>query len=90
MNKLILFVFDALFGCKHENYTWPITTKDGTHVSCLSCGKTLPYDFASLGDKQLPAPKVTAPRQWVLDTPGHIVCAMIAPGKVAFDIEVRQ
>ncbi len=47
---------DALFGCWHKNYSFPITTRrgqrrspaaavTGTYVVCLDCGKEFPYDW---------------------------------------------
>lgn len=48
-------LWDALFGCRHERYTWPLTVRGeasrpagrvtGTYVCCLQCGAELPYDF---------------------------------------------
>ena len=50
-------VFDMLFGCWHRNYSFPITVKKGheayshatsrtgTYVVCLDCGKEFPYDW---------------------------------------------
>lgn len=68
-------IFELVFGCKHTNYTWPITTKkkDGTKettVSCLDCGKTMKYDFAKLGSEEVIAPpRRTAPKVHEIDTP---------------------
>ncbi len=47
---------DALFGCWHKNYSFPITARrgqrrspaaavTGTYVVCLDCGKEFPYDW---------------------------------------------
>jgi hypothetical protein len=52
-------LFDALFGCKHSNYTFPISVRSrsrrnpaalltGTYVACLDCGKELPYDWQDM------------------------------------------
>jgi hypothetical protein len=48
-------VVDALFGCWHHRYSFPITIKKGprsraafatgTYVVCLDCGKELAYDW---------------------------------------------
>ncbi len=50
-------VFDMLFGCWHQNYSFPISAKKvtanhphaahltGTYVVCLDCGKEFPYDW---------------------------------------------
>jgi hypothetical protein len=47
---------DAIFGCWHSHYSFPITVRaasrrsraasvTGTYVVCLDCGKELPYDW---------------------------------------------
>lgn len=45
---------DALFGCWHSHYSFPITVRAGsrrhgaaagTYVVCLDCGKELAYDW---------------------------------------------
>jgi hypothetical protein len=51
-------IFDALFGCWHNHYSFPITVKKGrrgaaalltgTYVVCLDCGKELPYDWKEM------------------------------------------
>jgi hypothetical protein len=48
-------ILDALFGCWHSRYSFPITVRarsrsqapapTGTYVVCLDCGKELPYDW---------------------------------------------
>ncbi|HWX56776.1 MAG TPA: hypothetical protein VN176_19495 [Verrucomicrobiae bacterium] len=50
-------LLDILFGCWHENYSFPVTIKrgerraapaasaTGTYVVCLDCGKEFPYDW---------------------------------------------
>jgi hypothetical protein len=49
-------VYDAVFGCWHSRYSFPITVRagsrrtaanprTGTYVVCLDCGKELPYDW---------------------------------------------
>jgi hypothetical protein len=52
--------FEALFGCRHSNYTFPITVRSrsrrrnsaasltGTYVACLDCGKEFPYDWQDM------------------------------------------
>jgi hypothetical protein len=62
-------IFDALFGCWHNHYSFPITVKKGrrsaaalltgTYVVCLDCGKELPYDWkemkvVELGEERAP------------------------------------
>jgi hypothetical protein len=51
---------DALFGCAHRHYTFPITAKkpgtltpEGKHstttyIVCLDCGKEFPYDWQQM------------------------------------------
>jgi len=50
------FLWDVFFGCRHRNYSFPITTKSlrqrsdaaaatGTYVVCLDCGQEFGYDW---------------------------------------------
>jgi hypothetical protein len=52
-------IVDALFGCWHSHYSFPITVRaglrrskaasvTGTYVVCLDCGKELPYDWREM------------------------------------------
>ena len=53
-------VFDLLFGCGHNKYSFPITTRKGstprneaarvtgTYVVCLDCGKEFAYDWQEM------------------------------------------
>jgi hypothetical protein len=52
-------LFDAVFGCWHGHYSFPITVRSGsrrsqaasltgTYVVCLDCGKELPYDWKEM------------------------------------------
>jgi predicted transcriptional regulator len=51
-------LLDALFGCGHKHYSFPITVKKGwrspaasvtgTYVVCLDCGKEFPYDWKQM------------------------------------------
>jgi hypothetical protein len=51
-------IFDALFGCWHKHYSFPITVKKGrrsaaalltgTYVVCLDCGRELAYDWKEM------------------------------------------
>ena len=56
---MIARIVDAMFGCRHSNYSFPRTTRPvakrsavaaltGTYVVCLDCGKELPYDWAEM------------------------------------------
>jgi len=49
-------LFDAVFGCGHQHYGFPITVRPGrrrnpaasltgTYVVCLDCGKEMSYDW---------------------------------------------
>lgn len=49
-------LMDAVFGCWHSHYSFPITIRagsgrtkaamrTGTYVVCLNCGKELAYDW---------------------------------------------
>jgi len=49
---------DAVFGCKHSRYSFPVTIRKnprpqaaaltGTYVACLDCGKEFPYDWQEM------------------------------------------
>jgi len=52
-------MLDAVFGCWHRNYSFPITlapgsarceaaSLTGTYVVCLECGKELSYDWNAM------------------------------------------
>jgi hypothetical protein len=51
-------IFDVLFGCTHNRYSFPITVKKGarsraasvtgTYVVCLKCGKEMAYDWKQM------------------------------------------
>ena len=56
MMELLDLLLDILFGCTHPKLTFPITSRPGqrrseaaavtgTYVTCLDCGKELPYDW---------------------------------------------
>jgi hypothetical protein len=53
---MIAELYDALFGCRHSRYSFPVTVcgkgrrtqasaLTGTYVACLDCGKEFPYDW---------------------------------------------
>ena len=54
LSKLI----DAMFGCHHARYSFPITVRagsrnavsqrPGTYVACLDCGKEFRYDWQEM------------------------------------------
>ncbi len=55
LSKLI----DALFGCRHARYSFPITVRagsprtptarrTGTYVACLHCGREFRYDWHAM------------------------------------------
>jgi hypothetical protein len=50
---------DAMFGCRHARYSFPITVRagsrrypaaqrTGTYVACLDCGKEFRYDWQTM------------------------------------------
>ena len=54
-------LIDAVFGCRHARYSFPITIRHssirtevpaaahtGTYVACLDCGRELPYDWRQM------------------------------------------
>jgi hypothetical protein len=56
---MISKLYDAVFGCKHSRYSFPVTirgkarrpqaaTLTGTYVACLDCGRELPYDWQEM------------------------------------------
>jgi hypothetical protein len=56
---MVAKLFDALFGCRHSNYSFPITVRSrsrripaaaltGTYVACLDCGREFPYDWQDM------------------------------------------
>ncbi len=55
LSKLI----DAIFGCRHARYSFPITVRadsrrssttqrTGTYVACLDCGREFRYDWQEM------------------------------------------
>lgn len=54
---MIARLYDAVFGCRHSRYSFPVTVRrsgarrpqaaalTGTYVACLDCGKEFPYDW---------------------------------------------
>lgn len=56
---MVARILDALFGCWHTHYSFPLTVRPGsrrnraatitgTYVVCLNCGKELPYDWQEM------------------------------------------
>jgi hypothetical protein len=56
---MIAKLFDAVFGCWHNHYSFPITVRSGsrrnkaasltgTYVVCLDCGKEFAYDWQEM------------------------------------------
>ena len=56
---MITRLFEAVFGCWHSHYSFPITIRPGsrrskaasltgTYVVCLDCGKEFPYDWKTM------------------------------------------
>jgi hypothetical protein len=57
---MISKILDALFGCWHQHYSFPITVRNearrscvaagptGTYVVCLDCGREFPYDWKQM------------------------------------------
>ena len=52
-------LYDAVFGCKHPRYSFPINVRRAAHrpqaamltghyVACLDCGRELPYDWKEM------------------------------------------
>ena len=56
---MITKMMNALFGCRHARYSFPITmrasarcgtnvARTGTYVVCLDCGRELSYDWQEM------------------------------------------
>lgn len=51
-------LIEALFGCSHRNFSFPLTKRGGqrgslatatrTYVVCLDCGQEFPYDWQEM------------------------------------------
>ena len=52
-------LLDAMFGCRHSRYSFPITVRagsrrtpptqrTGTYVACLDCGQEFRYDWREM------------------------------------------
>jgi RNA polymerase subunit RPABC4/transcription elongation factor Spt4 len=59
VDMMIAELVDAIFGCKHSRYSFPVSvrrltrrpqaaTLTGTYVACLDCGKEFPYDWQGM------------------------------------------
>src|SRR5260370_2260376 len=57
--KMFSKLVDALFGCRHTRYSFPITVRagsrrtptarhTGTYVACLHCGRYFRYDWHAM------------------------------------------
>lgn len=70
-------LMDAMFGCWHSHYSFPITLRagarrnraayrTGTYVVCLDCGKELPYDWKEmrvLGERESKAARALVTKE---------------------------
>lgn len=72
MSGLVDSLLSLLSFCTHDRYSWPQTAKGKTSVSCLDCGKNLPYDWNGLGtEEQINPPRKTAPKVFVIEASGQ-------------------
>ena len=56
-------MMNAVFGCRHSRYSFPITmrpdgrlatvSRTGTYVVCLDCGKEFAYDWQAMRVSEL-------------------------------------
>jgi len=71
-------IIGSLFGCAHKRTTFPLTpgrsasgtTRSGTYVACLDCGKEFAYDWKTMqvGEQVGAAPR-TAPQTIIVRRP---------------------
>jgi hypothetical protein len=55
---MIVKLIDALLGCRHARYSFPVTIRGarrpqaamltGTYVTCLECGREFSYDWQEM------------------------------------------
>ena len=45
---MLLSIFNALFGCPHQQTTFPTTRASRTYVVCLDCGREFAYNWANM------------------------------------------
>ena len=56
---MIARLVEAVFGCRHDRYSFPVTNRrakhrppaadlTGTYVACLDCGREFPYDWQEM------------------------------------------
>jgi len=56
---MIVKMIDALFGCRHSRFSFPVTVRKaahrpqaalltGTYVACLECGREFAYDWQEM------------------------------------------
>lgn len=59
LRDLFSALWDVFFGCRHQHYSFPISSKilkqrsaaasaTGTYVVCLDCGKEFAYDWEQM------------------------------------------
>lgn len=75
---MVTKLFDALFGCWHSHYSFPISVRSGsrrgkaasltgTYVVCLDCGKEFAYDWQEMkvvdGPDQAAVPRALATKE---------------------------
>ncbi len=71
---MLEFILNLLFGCSHRRTTFPLTptrkssghplprtTRLGTYVACLDCGKELAYDWDEMRVSGPALPRPNAP-----------------------------
>jgi len=59
VNEMFAKMLDAMFGCRHSHYSFPLTVRGGsrrsmtagrtgTYVVCLDCGREFSYDWQEM------------------------------------------
>lgn len=80
---------NAIFGCAHKNYSFPLTPKNrhscfaagptGTYVVCLGCGKEFPYDWRRM---KIVSAEVSPPEKHREAEKRHEAISLPGPGLV--------
>ena len=69
-DSMLTKMINAVFGCRHSRYSFPITmrtnarrstvARTGTYVVCLDCGREFAYDWQEMKVTAIPSKKTSA------------------------------